>query len=323
MASAGHADERTQTGRPAVPGPAAEPPPARVRLRRREYPSIAYRGVRGALDDNAANMASAIAFNTFLAIPSALLVALGAFSLLATPADAHSLTGHLATVMPRSAVSLVDGSLTRVTQAHRSGELLIAVGVVLALWSLSGAMQTVIWALNTAYDVRETRGFVKRRLIGLVLTVCAALAAALLVVLLVLGPHVSGWVGSRIGRPTAVSWVWWTAQWPILAGVLLMTFAITMALAPNRPSEDRRVVTPGAIFSVAVWLAASGAFAVYASRFSSYNKTWGTLSAVIVTLVWLWLSALALLVGAEVQREADRRRQGHVRGGPAAGTGDE
>jgi uncharacterized BrkB/YihY/UPF0761 family membrane protein len=100
--------------------------------------------VREALDDNASNMAAAVAFNSFLAIPSALLVALGAFSLLATPSDAHSLTGHLATVMPRSAVTLVDSSLTRVTQAHQSGALLLVIGVVLALWSLSGAMQTVM-----------------------------------------------------------------------------------------------------------------------------------------------------------------------------------
>lgn len=304
-------EQGTLPGGAAVPGAAAERPqaPAHVKLRAREYPSLVYRGFRAALDDSAGDMAAAVAFKSFLAIPSALLVALGVFSLTATPADAHSLTRHLSTVMPRSAVSLVDGSLTRVTQTHQSGELLLVVGVALALWSLSGAMQTVIWALNTAYDVSETRGFVKRRLIGLVLTLCAALAAGLLIVLLVLGPHVSGWVASRVGQPTVVSWVWWTAQWPILAGVLLAVFAVTMALAPNRPSRDRRVVTPGAVFAVAVWLAGSGAFAVYASRFSSYNKTWGTLSAVIITLVWLWLSALALLVGAEIQREADRRRQ--------------
>lgn len=307
-------EQGTLAGGPAAAGP-APPAPAQVRLRKREYPGIAYRGLRAALDDNAGDMAAAVAFKGFLAIPSALLVALGAFSLTATPADAHSLTGHLSTVMPRSAVSLVDGSLTRVTQAHRSGELLLGVGVVLALWSLTGAMQTVMWALNNAYDVTETRGFVKRRLIGLVLTLCSALAAALLIVLLVLGPHVSGWVASRVGHPTVVSWVWWTAEWPILAGVLLAAFAVTMALAPNRPSDDRRVVTPGAVFAVIVWLAGSGAFAAYASRFSSYNKTWGTLSAVIITLIWLWLSALALLVGAEIQREADRRRQAaHDRG---------
>ncbi len=138
-------EQGTLAGGPAAAGP-APPAPAQVRLRKREYPGIAYRGLRAALDDNAGDMAAAVAFKGFLAIPSALLVALGAFSLTATPADAHSLTGHLSTVMPRSAVSLVDGSLTRVTQAHRSGELLLGVGVVLALWSLTGAMQTVMWA---------------------------------------------------------------------------------------------------------------------------------------------------------------------------------
>src|SRR5579859_4504546 len=173
MAHVDDAGRRGSLRRSDAPGRHAATPPAEVRLRLREYPGIVYRGVRGALDDNAGNMAAAVAYHSFLAIPSALLVALGAFSLLATPSDAHSLTGHLTTVMPRSAVSLVDGSLTRVTQAHQSGLLLLVIGVVLALWSLTGAMQSLMWALNTAYDVSETRGFVKRRLIALVLTLCA------------------------------------------------------------------------------------------------------------------------------------------------------
>jgi membrane protein len=127
--------------------------------------------------------------------------------------------------------------------------------------------------------------------------------------LLVLGPQLSGWVGSAIGWEDGTKAVWWAAQWPILLVALLTAFAIVYYLGPNADHPRWQWVTPGAVIAVLVWLAASGGFAVYVSMFGSYNKAWGTLAAVVIMLTWLWLSALALLFGAEVNAEAERSRE--------------
>ncbi|HET7171764.1 MAG TPA: YihY/virulence factor BrkB family protein [Gaiellales bacterium] len=281
----------------------------------RDYVGVIYRGIRRGLADNVTNLAAAVAYYAFLAIPSAMLVAVGAFSLFAGPSAISTILDHLSTVMPKSAVSLLGESLTRTTQSGNGGLVMVVVGLVLALWTLSGAMQTVMWALNAAYERDETRGFVKRRLIAVALIVCAVLAVALVVVLLILGPHVSTWVGDATGNTTVVKWVWWTAQWPILLFGLLTMFAVVLYLAPNVVPPKWQLITPGALFAVAVWLIASGLFAVYTSNFASYNKAWGSLAAVIIMLTWLWISALALLVGGEINAELQRCRA--ISGGPA------
>ena len=127
--------------------------------------------------------------------------------------------------------------------------------------------------------------------------------------LLVLGPHLSVWIGRAVGAEHAVKIVWWAAQWPILIGGLLFAFAGILYLGPNVDHPRWRFLSFGAIFATIVWLLASGAFAFYVSRFGSYNKTWGTLSAVVVLLTWFWLSAVALLFGAEINAEAERSRE--------------
>lgn len=283
-------------------------------LSTRDYLAIMVRGAKEAMADNVTNLAAAVAYYLFLAIPSALLVALGAFSLLAGPSAIQSIMTRLSSVMPASAVSLLRSSLTRTTQAHTGGWIMIIVGVLLALWTLSGAMQTVMWALNLAYERDENRGFVKRRLIALGMILCGIVSFALVFVLLILGPHMTGWVGSAIGNTTAVTWVWWTAQWPILLVGLLTMFAIVLYLGPNNDPPSWKFITPGAVFAVLLWLVASAGFAFYTSQFSSYNKTWGSLAAVIIMLTWLWLSALALLIGAEINAETERSRQLRVSG---------
>ena len=158
------------------------------------------RAVKEALDDHVTNLAAALAYYVFLAIPALLLVAVGAFSLFAGPDAVSSIVDRLSGVIPREALNLVEDALLRVTEQRAgAGVTMSVVGLVLALWSLTGAMQTLMWALNEAYDREESRGFVKRRLTGLVMVVLLVLAFALAFGLLVLGPHLSGWIGSRSG----------------------------------------------------------------------------------------------------------------------------
>jgi membrane protein len=271
------------------------------------YRTIFVRAAKKALADNVPTLASAIAYSAFLTIPSILLVAVGVFGLVAEPGTVHSLVDRLGSVMPADASRLLDQSLTRVTQAQSGTTVaLTVVGILLALWSLTGAMGALMWGLNLAEGLEDKRGFAAKRLTGLAMATCVGIAFVLSFGLLVLGPHLSRWVGDAIGQRTAVTWIWWAAQWPILVGGLLLAFAAVLYLGPAEKPPKLRFVTPGAIAAVVVWLVASGAFAVYASRFGSYNKTWGSVSAVIVLLTWLWLSSLALLFGAEVNAEVER-----------------
>ncbi len=287
-------------------------------LTRGQYRGVIVRGFKAARANHVTNLAQAVAYCAFLAIPSALLVGLGLFSILAGPSTVDSLMRRLSTVMPQSAIDLLDSSLTRTTQTQHGGLVMIVVGVALALWSVSGAMQTVMWAVNLAYEREDSRGFVRQRLIALAMIVCLMIAVALVFGLLILGPFVSDWIGRGTGQPTAVRWAWWTAQWPILIVGLLAAFAAVLALAPDLTPRRWTFVSPGALVAMAIWLVASGGFALYADGFSSYNKTWGALSAAIVMLVWLWLSAVALLIGGEINAEAERSRQQHA-AGPAGG----
>ena len=276
----------------------------------KDYRAVFIRAVKEALNDHLTNLAAALAYYAFLAIPSLLLVAVGVFSLFAGPEAVSSIVDRLSSVMPREAVTLVDDALRRLTEQQAStGVAMAAVGLILALWSLTGAMQTLMWALNEAYDRDETRGFVKRRLTGFAMVVLMLLAFVLAFGLLVLGPHLSGWIGSAVGAEALVQWLWWTAEWPILVLGLLLAFATILYLGPDVDHPRWSFLTIGTVSAVLVWLLVSGAFAVYASAFGSYDKTWGSLAVVIVMLTWLWLSSFALLVGAELNAEAERSRE--------------
>jgi membrane protein len=124
-----------------------------------------------------------------------------------------------------------------------------------------------------------------------------------------MGPALSGWIGDAVGMEAVFKWIWWVAQWPILIVGLLAAFATVLYIGPNVDHPRWQFVSPGSVFALVIWLLASGAFAVYTAMFSSYNKAWGSLAAVIVMLTWLWLTGCALLFGAEINAEAERSRE--------------
>jgi membrane protein len=293
----------------------ADPTPRE--LSKRDYLAILVRAGKESMNDHVTNLAAALAYYSFLAIPSALLVAVGVFGLVGDEDAVTTIIDKLEGVVPQEALTLIRESLDRVTQSQSSsGIALVIVGSVLALWTLTGAMQTLMWALNAAYDREETRSFVKRRLTALAMIVLMLLAFGLAFGLLVLGPVLSNAIGSAVGLESFVKWLWWTAQWPILLLGLLLAFAAILYLGPNVDHPRWQFLTFGTALSVVVWLLASGAFAVFVSRFGTFDKTWGSLAAVIVMLTWLWLSGVALLFGAEINAEAERSRELR-RGAPA------
>jgi membrane protein len=305
--------ERPEPDEAPLPQPEREEPrlaePSPTDLSKRDYVPILRRALKEANRDHVTSLAAALAYYAFLAIPSVLLIAAGLFGLLAGPHAVSTLVGKLHGIVPGQARNLLQTSLTHLTQSKGTGIAVLGVGGVLALWSLTGAAQNVMWALNVAYDREETRGFIRRRLASLAMVALALLGFALSFVVLALGPHLSVWVGKALGAKTVVEVVWWVAEWPLLVVGLLVVFAGMLYFGPNVEHPRWRLLSFGAVVALVVWLAASGAFAFYVSRFGSYNKTWGSLSAVVVILTWFWLSNLALLLGAEVDAEAERSRE--------------
>ena len=273
----------------------------------RRWLDLLVRAGKSAIADDVPMLASALAYNAFLAIPATLLLVVGLFSLVADPAVIDDVMEKLGTVAPGDAVTLVRESMLQLQQRSSTGLTMTIVGLVLALWTTTGAMNTVMTAVNRAYGLEDKRKFPMKRLIALALVLVVGFALLLVAALLILGPHIERWISDALDADW-VGWVWWTSEWPLLIGVLFIAFSALFALATDHTNRRWRLVTPGAAIAVVLWLLFSAGFAIYASGFGSYNKTWGSLSAVIVTLVWLWLSGLALLFGAEVDAEWEKSK---------------
>ena len=297
---------------------ASPPPSTRRRLSARDHLAITRRSLRAMRRHNLTNLSAALAYYAFLAIPSALLIAVGVLGLLGGRHAVTTIIDKLHGIVPDRARSLLQGSLTQVTQHRGTGIAVLVVGAVLALWSLTGAAGNTMWAMNIVYERRESRGFLRKRAAALAMITLALLGFGLCVGVLALGPHLSIWVGKAVGARRPVEIAWWIAEWPLLVAGLLLVFSGMLRFGPDVERRRRTLLSVGAVIAVFVWLAASGAFALYVSRFGQYNKSWGALSAVVVMLTWLWLSNLALLLGAEVDAEAERgprwRRRPEVQG---------
>jgi membrane protein len=275
----------------------------------RDWRAIVVRAGKEFMDDNAMMLSSALAYSAFFAIPAVLLVVVGVFSLVTGPGTITTLMNHFNHVMPSQATSLLGNSLRRLNAHPGQSVVMTAVGFVLALWSMTGAMTSYMTAINIAYERKDGRNFVRKRFVALKMVAVIGAAFLLVAVLLMFGPPIERLIASHAGPASgAIGWVWWIAQWPILIVGLLVAFATLLFLGPDVEQPKWEFLTPGSIVAAVVWLAASGGFAVYTSAFGSYNKTWGALAAVIVMLTWLWLTAIALLLGAEINAEAERSR---------------
>ncbi len=274
----------------------------------RDWLEVLKRSGKEMLADDMPMIAQALAYSSFLAIPSVLLVAIGLFTLLSGPQTILTVVQHAGGVLPAEATSLVRSSLLRLHGQRGSSTAMVAVGGVLALWSTTGAMTTYMTALNIAYDCDDRRGFLRKRLTALAMVGCIGVAFLLIATLLVFGPQIESHLRDTVGIGDALPWIWWAAQWPILAAGLLAAFATLLYLGPDVEHPRWRLLTPGAAVATGVWIAASGAFAYFTANFGSYNKTWGSFSAVIVMLTWLWVTGLALLFGAEVNAEVEEAR---------------
>jgi membrane protein len=221
----------------------------------------------------------------------------------------NALTGIVSQLGPTTAVQTFSGPIEQVASSQGAAGIALVLGVLGALWSGSGYVGGFMQASNVMYEVEEGRPIWKLRPLQMLVTlIMVLLIAVAAIAVIVTGPLASA-VGSAIGIGSTVVTVWNIAKWPVLVFLVTLMIAILYYASPNAKIGGFKRVLPGALFAVVVWVVASALFAFYVANFGSYNKTYGTLGGVIGFLVWLWITNIAILLGAELNAERERSRQ--------------
>jgi membrane protein len=197
--------------------------------------------------------------------------------------------------------------LSQVQDPGKAG-LAALIGIAVAFWSASGYIAAFMRASNAIYDVPEGRPIWKTLPIRLAVTILTGVILIVAALIVVFTGPLAEQLGRALGAGGLAVTVWSIAKWPVLVILVSLLFALLYWAAPNARQGGFRWVTPGGLLAVIIWLAASGGFAVYVANFSSYNKTYGSLAAVIIFLVWLWITNIAILLGAEFDAEMQRSR---------------
>ena len=215
----------------------------------------------------------------------------------------HALFNYLSQVMPSSAFELIDKTMWEVSNASGAGKL--SFGLLAALWASASGVSAMMQSLNAAYDSKETRPWWKQRLMALVLTVALSILIIGAVVVIFGGSKIAEHLGATYGFSNAFVVTWKVLQWPIALAFMLLSFALIYYFAPDLRDQDWKWITPGSAIGVALWLLVSFAFKGYLHFFDSYSRTYGSLGAVIVLMLWLYLTGAAVLIGGEVNAEIE------------------
>jgi membrane protein len=284
------------------------------RLSGGEWVAASKRAAAQFLEDDCMGLAQQVAYSSLLAFFPALVALVGLLDLI----NAYdTLQRFLNPVAPKAVTDLIE-TFQKDTGGGGSAAALV-IGVFGAVWAASGAMGSVVKAVNRAYDRIETRPFWKVRVISIVLVVASGVVTAGMLLLIVLG----GTLGDAIARKAhlggAFSWIWNIARWPIAFCIVLLLFALIYYLGPNKDQRSWQWITPGSLLGGLTWLALSGLFALYTAFSDSYTKTYGTLAGGVILLLWLNYTAWSILFGAELNSELDRQADVHAAGGESAG----
>lgn len=269
--------------------------------------------------DDVPLLAAGVAFFALLALVPSLVALVSVYGLVADPQDIQRNIEDGLAAAPREVRDLVESQLSSIVESSSSGLRLGAiVGLVLALWSASSGMKHLIGAVNLAYDESEDRGFLKLRGLALILTVGGVLVLALAVAAFMVFPATlddSG--GEGVARTILL-----VVRWPLLALVGLVALAVLYRWAPDRDRPRWRWTSPGALFATIVWIVASVAFSIYTANFGSYNETYGALGAIIVVMLWLYITTYVVIAGAELNAELERQTVRDTTRGPSQPLGE-
>ena len=261
-------------------------------------------------EDNLTDWAAALTYYAVLSMFPALIALLSIVGLVADPATvSRVITETISEIGPATAAETFSGPIEDITKSQSAAGLGLIIGLAGALWTASGYVGAFMRASNAIFEIEEGRPFWKLRPLQILVTLILVLMLALVFIgLLVSGPLAEA-LGSAVGVGDAAVTAFQYGKWPVLVIVVMIMLAILYYTAPNAKLPGFKWLSPGSIVAVLVWILASVAFAFYVANFGSYNKTYGTLGGVVSFLVWMWITNLAVLFGAELNAELERSRE--------------
>lgn len=279
--------------------------PAVWRLGGLTWKDLAKRVGKEITRDDVFGKAAQLAYYFLLALFPLLIFLTSAIGLLVGSGTGlrHALFKYLSQVMPSSAFQLIDSAMSEISKASGAGKL--SLGLLAALWAASNGMGAITDALNAAYGVEESRPWWKQRSISVGLTVALSVLIISALLLVLGGSKIADHLAGSYGFGSVFTLTWKIVQWPIVLAFMLLAFALIYYFAPDLRDQEWKWLTPGSTIGVALWLLVSFAFKTYLHFFDSYSKTYGSLGAVIVLMLWLYLTGVSVLIGGEVNSEIE------------------
>ena len=256
------------------------------------------------------NLAGALTYRSVLSLFPALLVLVALLGVLGQyPQTYDAVLAVARRVVPASVVESISGPLQGVITNKGGAAALLGVGLAVTIWAASGYIGAFSWAMNIVWEAERGRSWYRQWPFNVAVTVLLLIFAGVVQIGMVLSGRLASSVGRQLGvGPDAIS-AWQVVRWPLMAAIVINLVAALYYLTPNVRPPSLRWITPGAVLSLVAWLVFSAAFAAYLANFGSYNKTYGTLGAVITFLIWLWFTNIAILVGAQIDVEIERERE--------------
>ena len=299
---------RTRSTGQAPPPDAADKPESPTDLTKRSWRFIVRKTIREFSSDDCTDLAAALTYYAVLALFPGLLALVSLLGLVGQAGNTQALTDVLGDLGAGSAADTIRSQIDQLTQSSATGIGLV-IGILGALWSASGYVGAFGRAMNRIYEVDEGRPFYKLRPLQMVITLGAVVLAGLVAIGLVVSGPVARAIGDAIGLGDTAVTVWSIVKWPVMLALAALAIAILYYATPNVKHPRFRWLSLGALVAIVVWVAASALFGLYIASFANYDKTYGSLAGVIIFLLWLWITNLALLFGAELDAEMERGRQ--------------
>ena len=277
-------------------------------LSKRSWMGTLKRTLREFKEDDLTLLAAALTYYGILSLFPALLVLLSLLGL-AGQSTIDTLLENIGAIAPSATNDVITRAVQNLQDSSNAAGVAFIIGIAGALWSASGYVGGFMKASNVIYEVEEGRKFWKLKPLQILVTLVIVLLTTVVVIAVVVSGPIAQRVGAIIGLGDTAVTVFNIVKWPVIALIVSQIFAFLYWVSPNVKQPGYRWISPGGFLAVALWIIASGAFAFYVANFGSYSKTYGSFAAVIIFLVWLWITNLVMLLGAEFNAEVERGRQ--------------